>query len=118
MDSQLAQIKFADGAVLTFEDDSGIPVPGERLVGIGSPPNIDIGTALETIKRAAQQLLETVVSLAQRPECELEFGVKLSAAAGAVLAKAAAEANFKVKLKWTAESATGKPDSPKASATS
>lgn len=37
-------------------------------------------------------------------EVEIEFGLKLNAAAGAVLAKASAEGHLTVKLRWARES--------------
>jgi hypothetical protein len=43
-----------------------------------------------------------VRDLATPPDkVQLEFGVKLTAEAGVVIAKAATEANFKLSLEWT-----------------
>ena len=47
-------------------------------------------------------MLNRLTSLAEPPdELAIEFGVKLNAETGAVIAKAATEANFTINLKWT-----------------
>src|SRR5450631_698287 len=103
METKVARLQLGDGRELIYEDNVDLPAPGERLVSIDTLPNIDFETALATIKSATSQLMETLSSIDKRPdECELEFGIKLSAAAGAILAKAGAEANFTVKMKWCA----------------
>jgi hypothetical protein len=42
----------------------------------------------------------------------VEFGVKLNAETGAVIAKAATEANFKINLKWTRAASAGSNPAP------
>ena len=64
--------------------------------------NESFETALDRVRWAAEGLLDRLTSLASPPdEVEVEFGVKLNAETGAVIAKAATEANFKINLKWT-----------------
>jgi Trypsin-co-occurring domain 1 len=65
-----------------------------------------ITDAAETFEEAvapvldhAKQILEALQKLAPS-EAEIEFGIKLSAEAGAILAKAGGEANFGVTLSW------------------
>lgn len=49
----------------------------------------------------ATALLEEVRSLAESPdEVGVEFGIKLSGTAGAIIASTAIEAHFKVTLNW------------------
>ena len=61
--------------------------------------------ALNNVKQAAEVIVDKLCSLAQRPEeISVEFGVKLSAEAGAIIAKGSTEANFKIGLKWKNDS--------------
>lgn len=63
--------------------------------------NDTFDTALERIRSAADAMLNRLTSLTQPPdELTVEFGVKLNAETGAVIAKAATEANFTIHLKW------------------
>ncbi|GGV04826.1 hypothetical protein GCM10010245_10250 [Streptomyces spectabilis] len=58
--------------------------------------------ALGNVRGAALSALRTFRERALDPDgIELEFGVKLSAAAGAVIAKTAAEGHLTVKLTWS-----------------
>ncbi len=60
--------------------------------------------ALERIKPAAAAIIAKIRELPDTPdELTVEFGIRLSAAAGVVLTKAAAEGNYKIILKWTRE---------------
>lgn len=60
--------------------------------------------AMLTIRSVANKTMVTIESLANKPsEVELEFGIKLNTEAGAIIAKTAGEASFKVKLTWERE---------------
>jgi hypothetical protein len=68
--------------------------------------------ALRRVTPTVTTVINQVRSLASPPEkINLEFGVKLTAEAGVVIAKAAAEANFKLSLEWTTTSSA--PEKPK-----
>ena len=57
--------------------------------------------ALAAVKDAASAALGQFQAMARKPdEVEIKFGVKLSAEAGAVIAKTGLEGQFEVKLKW------------------
>ncbi|HEY4720596.1 MAG TPA: CU044_2847 family protein [Anaerolineae bacterium] len=57
--------------------------------------------ALSKIKPAAQSIIAQLRGLHDEPdEIGVEFGIKLSAAAGAFIASAGVEANYKMTLKW------------------
>ncbi len=57
--------------------------------------------ALEPIKPAAGAIVAKLRSLSDPPdEMEVEFGLKMTAEASAVVAAAGVEANYKVTLKW------------------
>ena len=57
--------------------------------------------AMNTIYNTARQVTDTIDSLAVKPSAvEVEFGIILKGESGALIAKAGAEAAFKVKLTW------------------
>jgi len=59
-------------------------------------------SALADLRPATDHLVTQLRQIAQKPDqIQIEFGIKLTAAAGAVFAKAGGEANFKVTLTWT-----------------
>lgn len=55
--------------------------------------------AIDSVLEHAKQVLDSLEKLLPS-EAEIEFGIKLTAQAGAILAKAGGEANFSVKLTW------------------
>jgi NTP-dependent ternary system trypsin peptidase co-occuring protein len=58
--------------------------------------------ALNNVLPVTQSIVEKLRSIGNTPdEIEINFGVKLSTAAGAVIAAASAEANFDVTVRWT-----------------
>ncbi len=60
--------------------------------------------ALDKIKPAAAAIIAKLKELKTPPEqIGLEFGIKLSAKAGAFIASAEADANFKITLTWNTE---------------
>jgi Trypsin-co-occurring domain 1 len=57
--------------------------------------------ALSQVKSAAEAMIDGLRSLAKpADELTLEFGVKLTAETGAVIAKVSTDAHFTVTLKW------------------
>jgi hypothetical protein len=57
--------------------------------------------ALNHVLPATKSIVEKLRSIGNKPdEIEINFGVKLSTAAGAVIASASAEANFDVTVRW------------------
>ncbi|MGH4028958.1 CU044_2847 family protein [Actinomycetota bacterium Odt1-20B] len=64
--------------------------------------------ALDSVRGAAEAALRAFRTTVLNPdEIELEFGVKLNAAAGAVIAKTSAEGHLTVKLSWTRSQGDG-----------
>jgi Trypsin-co-occurring domain 1 len=58
--------------------------------------------ALNHVLPATKSIVEKLRSIGNKPdEIEINFGVKLSTVAGAVIASASAEANFDVTVRWT-----------------
>jgi hypothetical protein len=106
--TRLAKFVLSDGSSIVAEVDDE-PIESSRVMrgGIASSEivvkaNESFESALDRVRWAAEGLLDRLTSLASPPdEVKVEFGVKLNAETGAVIAKAATEANFKINLKWT-----------------
>ncbi|MGW0187737.1 CU044_2847 family protein [Streptomyces sp. NPDC003362] len=99
----LVEFKTEDGALIVVEavDDES----GARLVsrGDGQPAQAarTFESALGGVRAAAESALRVFRDGALQPDSvELEFGVKLSAETGAVIAKGAAEGHLVVRLSW------------------
>jgi hypothetical protein len=61
-----------------------------------------LDSAMASIKQMAERISTTTDRLAHRPsEVEVEFGLKLDAAGGALVARAGVEAHLVVTLRWT-----------------
>jgi hypothetical protein len=60
--------------------------------------------ALDKVKPMSEAIISKFKDLSKRPqEINVEFGVKMSAEAGAIIASSGLEANFKITLKWKQE---------------
>jgi hypothetical protein len=65
------------------------------------PTTLAFETALAKLKPICSAIVKQAKELAEQPEeFSVEFGVKLSAEAGVIIASTAAEANLKVSVKW------------------
>jgi hypothetical protein len=103
---ELAQFPLSGGGVLVVETDGADS--SARRVMRGSSTEAAIATAnatfesaLQTVRAAAEGILSQLRMLQQPPdEVAVEFGVKMSAETGAIIAKASTEANFKINLTW------------------
>jgi hypothetical protein len=109
----LMEFKTEDGAMVVVEsvDDES----GARLVSRGDGPARAARTfegALDGVRAAAESALRVFRDGSLRPDSvELEFGVKLSAEAGAVIAKGSTEGHLVVKLSWSPERSGADPES-------
>jgi hypothetical protein len=101
MDASIVAIRLADGSDVFAEvEESGATFGAASLIG-DQAGEIDFSRALARVRNAADELLETIRSVAVQPDSyEITFGIKLNAQAGAIIAKASAEANFTVKMSW------------------
>ena len=91
------------GSVLVEVDDTqaGRVARGTRPGEVAEKANQTFEAALDKIKPAAQAIITQLRGLNDEPdEVSVEFGIKLSAEAGAFIASAGVEANYKVSLKW------------------
>ena len=93
-------VRLVDGTSVLVEVDRTAPA-GRRRAGIARAEGIDLEAAMQKLSTLTKQLADTVISLHPLPDqFEIQFGIKLSAQAGIILAKAGTEANFAIKLTW------------------
>lgn len=100
----LVEFKTDDGAVIAVEAATERR-PGSRLVARGDGTVQAARTfegALDGVRAAAESALRVFRDGALRPDgVEIEFGVKLSAETGAIIAKGSAEGHLVVRLTWS-----------------
>ncbi|WP_055702944.1 MULTISPECIES: CU044_2847 family protein [Streptomyces] len=100
----LVEFTTDDGArvVIADVDDDG---SGSRLVSRGDEPTRAARTfeaSLDGARAAAESALRVFREGSLRPDSvEIEFGVRMSAEAGAVIVKGQAEGHLAVRLTWT-----------------
>jgi hypothetical protein len=100
---QLLQFESASGAVLVevADDEPGIE-RAARVDEVVVKGNASLGGAMEQVRAFANAALDKMSNLAQQPEqIEIQFGIRLNAEAGAVIARTQAEGHLQVKLTWT-----------------
>ncbi|MFD5752990.1 CU044_2847 family protein [Streptomyces sp. NPDC127033] len=115
-------------ALMEFTTDSGATVtvevaqdaPGARPVSRANSltqAGRSFDAALQGIRAAAESALTVFRDGSLRPDgVELEFGVKMMAEAGAVIAKTATEGHLTVKLSWNPGAAPAPATDPGAAA--
>ncbi|WP_416971819.1 CU044_2847 family protein [Streptomyces sp. 4F14] len=108
----LVEFKTEDGTVVAVE--SVEERAGSRLAsrdgGVQAARTFE--AALDGVRTAAQSALRVFRDGALKPDgVEIEFGVKLSAEAGAIIAKGTSEGHLVVKLTWSS-SPTEAPAAP------
>ncbi|GHE69967.1 hypothetical protein GCM10018785_43120 [Streptomyces longispororuber] len=114
-----------DGGLVEFTTDSGARVAvalapedmdGVRLVSRGDGPAQAARTfeaTLDSARAAAEAALRVFRDGTLRPDSvEIEFGVRMTAEAGAVLVKGSAEGHLLVRLAWSPEKDTPAPAGP------
>ncbi|MGW3037430.1 CU044_2847 family protein [Streptomyces sp. NPDC001178] len=99
--SDLVRFETTDGAamVVEIEDTS----PGLENVARGEGGILEAGRRLDEMLTGARPTFEAVLTLLRQlapDEYEVEFGIKLNAEAGVVVAKTTAEGHFGVRLAW------------------
>lgn len=110
----MLRLSDSDDEVIFIEAE-GTPPAGVQTFGI-APVAKPFGRPLKTIvsitdvaarlKPLVLALYNSLASEERRPDkIEVEFGVKLNAESGVVIAKAAAEGSIKLKLTWEKKAA-------------
>jgi len=100
---QLIEFPLEDGDAIWVEvesDEPGGMVPATRGA-TSHKAQQTFEAALERIRPAAQVIIGKLRALHDPPdEIEVEFGLKMNVKAGAIIAAAATEANYKITLTW------------------
>ncbi|MFM0504301.1 CU044_2847 family protein [Paraburkholderia caffeinilytica] len=101
---KVAQFKLDDGQSVLVEIDSTLE-SGTTAPASSEGPWVKAKTTFNDAMKAVQPLVEqaakSLEAMQVKPESyEVEFGVKLSASLGMVVAKGESEANFKIKMVW------------------
>jgi hypothetical protein len=105
---QLLQFQAGEGAVLVAvtDDEPGVE-RAARVDDVVVKASQSLESALGPIRVLADAALARLGELARQPEqVEVEFGVRLNAEAGAVIARTQAEGHLQVKLTWTRPAAS------------
>ncbi|CAL9643548.1 hypothetical protein OEB94_17560 [Streptomyces sp. ICN988] len=112
--SELVRFEGPAGSELVVEvaDDT----PGLELISRREDGIVDarrrIHESLESALPTLRSVVEAASALAPQ-EMEIDFGMKFTAEAGVVVAKAATEGHLTVRLRWTRpESAAARPAGP------
>ena len=105
---RLVEFPLEDGSSLMVEVEE--PVTGGGTVRAAHPVEMadrarqSFESSLDKIRPAASAIIAKLREMTDQPEqVAVEFGIKLSGAAGVVLASTGVEANFKVTLTWKRE---------------
>lgn len=105
----LIEFPLEDGTTILVEVDE--PEPEGGLVRAARPGEVvaraqqSFEQSLDKVRPAAAAIIKKLRGLSDPPdEIEVEFGLKLSAEAGAIIAAAGIEANYTVTLKWKKQS--------------
>ncbi|MCC4314812.1 CU044_2847 family protein [Streptomyces malaysiensis] len=122
----ITNVRLDDGSLLRVEtaasslppekpddipyDDPYEPIrrrPADDVSGVADT----LRTAVDRVRPAVSDIVDSLRSLPRCPDrITLEFGVKVTAEAGVVVARTAAEAHFAVGVEWEAASRAGVSD--------
>ncbi|MBP2400940.1 CU044_2847 family protein [Streptomyces syringium] len=110
--SDLLRFDLADHGSIMVEVDADEPgiARASRVGDLITSTAESFEAALEHVRRAADAALSGFRNMEARPdEVQIQFGVRLNAEAGAVIAKTGADGHLKVSLTWRRETV---PDQP------
>jgi len=95
-------LQSGSSMIVEVDEPEGGVVKAARPGEIVAKAKETLEDALNKIQPAAQAIIVKLRELHDTPdEIGVEFGIKLSAEAGAFIASAGVEANYKVTLKWS-----------------
>lgn len=101
---QIVEFPTEDGGSILIEviaEETGGMAPASPLSELPQKAQQTFEDALDRVRVTARAILTKVRSLPESPsEVEVEFGIKMDAAAGAIISTLGLEANFKIVLKW------------------
>jgi Trypsin-co-occurring domain 1 len=106
MTKRLIEYKMANGDTITAEVDEQEPV-GVEPVSLRNwlrpqPAKVTFEEALDKVTPATTTVINKLSSVGLQ-KIEVEFGLKMNASAGVVIAAAGVEANYKITLTWEKE---------------
>lgn len=103
--TQVLRMDLEDGSSLLVE---ATEPGGPELDRVGRASDVlnhtadTLEQALERVKPALSSMVRQAKNLVEPPQrLAVEFGIKVTAGAGIVVARAATEANFKLTLEWS-----------------
>jgi hypothetical protein len=96
MESQIVSYVVGESTVVRFEIE---PPPGFEAAGVGEVVG-RVRDAIGPAVEAARTVLEHVRAVSP-DEIEVKFGLKVSGKADWLVARAAAEGNFEITLRWS-----------------
>jgi hypothetical protein len=102
--TEAVRFQLEDGSTVLVEaadDDFGVERVSRATDGVVEATE-RLEQALGSVRDAAKASIEALRTLSPQ-KVELEFGVKLNAEAGALIARTAAEGHFVVKVTWAPE---------------
>lgn len=101
---ELVKFKDEEGNVVIIETSNEYKSGGKANVSISSKikeANDTLNESLGTIRTIAKSVVKTTKDLVEPPKkIEIKLGIKFSAEAGAVIAKASSEGNIEVTIIW------------------
>jgi hypothetical protein len=104
---QMLRYSLPDGNSVVVDvegEESGVARAGRAGDAIASAL-MSFEEAMADVRRAAEAMRQQFDGGIRPAEVEIEFGVRMSAEVGAVIAKSGAEAQLKVHLTWSATAA-------------
>ncbi|WP_338930545.1 CU044_2847 family protein [Streptomyces netropsis] len=110
--SDLLRFDLADHGSIMVEVDADEPgiARASRVGNLITSTTESFETALDHVRRAADAALNGFRNMEARPdEVRIDFGVRLNAEAGAVIAKTGADGHLQVSLTWRREAAPTEP---------
>src|SRR6476659_10894440 len=104
----IVEFPMESGDVLLVEVDdpmaSGTTLRGGHGTDMVERARLTYEEAVDRIKPAAESILQRMRGIAEPPDViSVEFGIKLNANIGAILASTSAEAQFTLTLTWNLE---------------
>lgn len=102
--SRFVEVPLSSGGSITVEvDDVGgaATMRGDRGTDLLERAGRTLEQSLETIAPALHEVLDKLRGVStELSQIEVELGLKLTGEAGMVIARAGAEANFRVLVRW------------------
>jgi hypothetical protein len=105
MSKKLVEYKLDQGGSILIEveemESEKVRTPVSRSSGVPEEATKEFEKALDDIRPVADIIIQKLNNLSSKPDSVgVEFGIKMNAQTGAIIAATGVEANFKVTLSW------------------